>query len=161
MIDRFKHKTRLFFVDLLRGPLPYTEYGVGKDEYVGTYDGSIDECIHDLYEHGYHYQLFAARKTHDSYNTSDRGSYARVPFEHPSDVSNTSLEEMPSRACQYHIHPFVIDGTVELYGHYEIHPYPHIPTIDFKRPKQHYNPIYGDTYLKGVADDRLTDILEQ
>jgi hypothetical protein len=155
---RLKHQTRLYFVDLLAETLPYTSYDIGESEYLGSFDGTLNEFIETVESCGYHYQLFAARKKKN--NAKDDGSYARIPNKHPSAVEDTSLEGLDSQACQYHVHPFVTEDGIDVYGHYEIHPYPWKPTNDITRPIRHYKPTYGDTYLKGVVDDRLTDILE-
>jgi len=153
-----KHKLRLTAVDVLENVLPYTSYDIGGNEYLGSFGGTLDEFIETVEFRGYHYQLFAARKKKNG--EKDDGSYARIPDEHPSTVENTSLESLNPRTCQYHVHPFVTKDGIDVYGHYEIHPYPWEPTNDITRPIRHYNPTYGDTYLKGVVDDRLTDILE-
>lgn len=161
MSFKYKHRLRLTAVDALSGPLPYTAYDVGETEYLGTYDGSLSAFIADITERGYHYQLFAARKRHEDHGVKDSGSYARIASEHPQEATETALAELPPRECQYHVHPIVIDDTAEVYGHYEIHPYPWEPHWDLTRPwPRHYRPTYGETYLKGVRDDRLNDILQ-
>ena len=162
-----KHSLRKFSAELLCSILPYTSYPIDESEYLGTYDGSLDECRSWLRDNGYHYQLLAAVKDVDG--VVDDGSYARIPNEHPRDVAGTKLAKLDSRECQYHVHPFDKGDHVELYGHYEIHPYPHIPDFDLSRPyPRHYHPTWDRddnpreewTYLRGTVDERLEDILE-
>jgi len=162
----FKHTLRLTAVDTLAGVLPYTAYTVSDKEHLGTFDGTLDEFVDTVTAEGYHYQLFAARKTADG--TKDAGSYARIPDNHPDAAEGTALESRDAGECQYHIHPIVRDDVIECYGHYEIHPYPWTPFWDSTRPwPQHYRPTYDDpetprsewTYLRGVRDDRLDEIL--
>ena len=164
-----KHKLRRYAAAKLKPYMRYTSYGIDEREFLFRYNGSLDEFVQLLNEHGYHYQLFAAIKdvkhvssktdlsdTNQTGRIEDNGSYARIPDEHPSAVTDTALEDISPRECQFHVHPFVKDGHIDVYGHYEIHPYPWTPTLDIGRSKRHYNPTYGDTYLKGVVDPQLS-----
>jgi len=185
------HRLRTVAADRLSVVLPYTAYDVDEAEYLGSYDGTVDETVTMLREHGYHYQLFAAEKrrgedgstdkhaergsaTSPSSRATDDGSYARIPESHPSEAADTALEDIPAGECQFHVHLFerpdsaAGHAVTDLYGHYEIHPYPHIPTWDLTRPyPRHYRPTWDDpdtprsewTYLRGVRDPRLDSIL--
>ena len=162
------HRLRKTAADSLRGFLPYTAYEIGNEEYLGTYDGSKDELVDRLKERGYHYQLFAAEKQLN--DSTDDGSWARIASRHPDAVSETALEQVDPRNCQYHVHCFEMDDGVEIYGHYEIHPYPWIPTWDLTRPyPKHYRPMWDTrsnpksewTYLRGVCDSRLQPLFKQ
>lgn len=164
--DPLKHALRLTAVDALSGPLPYTAYSVGEREYLGAYDSTLDDLVTDLDERGYHYQLFAARKSNSG--GKDVGSYARIPKEHPRAVAGTQLATLNPGECQYHVHPIPTNDGFNLYGHYEIHPYPHTPTWDVTRMwPRHYRPTYDSkdnprkewTYLRGVTDERLQPLL--
>lgn len=159
-----KHKLRRTAAKQLDGILPYTSYPIGEKEYLGTFDGSVDECISFLKENNYHYQMFAAIKRLDG--SEDQGSYARIARKHPSAVSGTRLAQLDPRECQYHVHVYGDGDTTKLYGHYEIHPYPWTPTWDMRRPwPRHYRPTkdtnYNDredyTYLRGIVDYKLTE----
>ena len=165
-MSQFKHQLRLGAAETLERVLPYTKYSIGNSEYLGHYDGDLETLIDELTDAGYHYQLFAAEKTHDG--LVDDGSYARIPNEHPDAVAETALEDRPPGECQYHVHPFELEETIELYGHYEIHPYPHTPFFDLTRSwPQHYRPTWDTdeaprsewTYLRGVLDPRIESIL--
>lgn len=164
----WKHTLRLTAAETLQSVLPYTSYAVTDEEYLGTHDGSLAETAQALRERGYHYQLFAARKQHPERDQRDKGSFARIPEEHPDAADGTALAETTPRECQYHVHLFATDDGTELYGHYEIHPYPHTPTWDLTRPwPRHYRPTWDThdeprsewTYLRGVRDPRLDGIL--
>ena len=161
-----KHTLRTTAADHLDSVLPYTSYSIGNAEFLGTYDGDLETLIAELESVGYHYQLLAATKLLDGHK--DSGSYARIPSEHPDGVAETALEDLDPGECQYHVHPFEIDGVIELYGHYEIHPYPHTPFWDWTRAwPRHYKPTWDTddaprsewTYLRGIVDDRLDSIL--
>ena len=157
-----KHTLRLFAAKNLDGVLPYTSYSISEAEYLGTFDGSLDECTSWLRSQGYHYQLFAATKTLDG--EQDDGSFARIPDTHPDEVEDTALDEIQPGECQYHVHTFERDDHIALYGHYEIHPYPWTPYWSIERayPK-HYHPTWDKedtpkeewTYLRGVVDKQL------
>ena len=157
-MNKSKHKLRLRAAKLLEPYLPYTSYEMHDIEYLGTFDGSAEDAVSYLESQGYHYQLLAATKTRDG--TIDSGSYCRMPSKHPVEAAETALEKRDPKECQYHVHLFPTDDGVNLYGHYELSPYPHIPDWDSKRPKEHYNPTYDRdsndrsdwTYLRGVVD---------
>lgn len=162
-----KHQLRLRAVDRLANVLPYTAYDVSSKEFLGEYDGALDELIAELEDCGYHYQLFAARKTADG--KKDDGSYARIADEHPDAVEGTALAEIEPGECQYHVHPIKRDGVIECYGHYEVHPYPWTPTWDLTRAwPRHYRPTWDSsetprsewTYIRGVRDERLDSVLK-
>jgi hypothetical protein len=150
----------------LDGTLPYVRYQLTADEHLGTVQMTLGEVTRRLRENGYSYQALSAIKEHPSRQMIDAGSYARIPDWHPDEVTNTALESVPPEACQYHVHPFVTEKGVQLYGHYEIHPYPHTPTFDLSRPLRHYRPTHNTTehppsewtYLRGVCDERLTEL---
>lgn len=169
-----KHTLRLTAAGVLDTVLPYTSYSVDDAEYLGTYDGSVDDCVAQLRDRGYHYQLFAATKGHPSRDVLDDGSFARIPERHPPEAADTGLAPLDARECQYHVQLFERDSDAsdgvqtELYGHYEVHPYPHIPTWDWSRPwPRHYRPTWDQpdvareewTYLRGVTDSRLDPLL--
>jgi hypothetical protein len=163
--------------------LPYTAYEIDQLEYIGHFDGTLDECETQLKERGYHYQLFAAEKQLGT--VTDDGSWARIPTRHPEAVTGTALDGRDPRNCQYHVHLFEMEDGIDLYGHYEIHPYPWIPTFDIDRSLNHYRPTWDSasspddasrtsstktsdtkdndksewTYLRGVRDIRLNTIL--
>jgi len=182
-VSRFKHKLRNLAVDVGASVLPYTAYEIDQLEYIGHFDGTLDECETQLKERGYHYQLFAAEKrlgnTTDlasssddasrtsSAKTSDDGSWARIPTRHPEAVTKTALDGRDPRNCQYHVHLYEMPDGIDLYGHYEIHPYPWTPTFDIDRSLNHYRPAWDTedndksewTYLRGVQDKRLTPIV--
>ena len=164
-----KHQLRSVAVDALEHLLPYTAYSIDEKEYLGRFDGTLNEFAENLRERGYHYQLFAAEKTLTEDGVKDDGSWARIPDHHPSEAEGTALEERDARELQYHAHPFEVDGTVEVYGHIEIHPYPHTPHWDSSRPwPDHYRPTWDRpnedkedwTYLRGVVDSRIEPLLE-
>ncbi|MDB9247438.1 hypothetical protein PN419_00255 [Halorubrum ezzemoulense] len=160
--------------DRLSSVLPYTAYAVDEAEYLGSYDADADATAEMLRDQGYHYQLFAAEKRRGEDGPTDEGSYARIPEEHPEAATGTALAETTPRECQYHVHLFErVDPdtqrvVTDLYGHYEIHPYPHTPTWDLTRPwPRHYRPTWDTpdnprdewTYLRGVRDPRLDRVL--
>ena len=162
--EQMKHTLRLTAAKTLDGVLPYTSYSINEKEFLGQFDGSLDECIAWLKESGYHYQLFAATKSLEG--DMDDGSFARIPDTHPEEADGTALAELDAGECQYHVHPFERDDYIELYGHYEIHPYPWTPFWDMERPyPRHYRPTWDRdneprdewTYLRGVVDSRLTE----
>ncbi len=168
-----KHALRLSVAITTDDILPsdssfYTSYPLNEEaEYLGTFNGDVEECVAWLRHNGYHYQLFAAVKK--VYGQKDKGSFARIPLSHPDEVAETALEDLDPRECQYHVHLYEGDGYVDLYGHYEIHPYPHYPTLDITRSyPRHYRPTWDRdsnpkeewTYLRGVLDPRLEDELE-
>jgi len=170
----FGHRLRTIAADRLASVLPYTAYDIDDVEYIGSYDAYADETATMLSDHGYHYQLFAAEKRRGEDGPTDEGSYARIPSEHPEAAEGTGLADTTPRECQYHVHLFertdADTGRVvtDLYGHYEIHPYPHIPTVDLTRPwPRHYRPTWDHadepreewTYLRGVRDPQLNGIL--
>ena len=170
----FFHTLRRVAADSLKSVLPYTAYSVDKAEYLGQYDATADETAEMLRDQGYHYQLFAAEKRLEQTGQTDDGSYARIPDEHPQAATGTALGETTPKECQYHVHLFEATDeasgrpVTHLYGHYEIHPYPHTPTWDITRPyPRHYYPTWDTdddprsewTYLRGVRDPRLDGIL--
>jgi hypothetical protein len=145
--------------------LPYTAYEIDQKEYLGHFEGTQSELEAQLKERGYHYQLFAAEKELGS--ETDSGSFARIPDRHPEAVHETGLEGIDPRNCQYHVHLFDTPRGVDVYGHYEIHPYPWTPTVDINRSLNHYRPTWDKdenprdewTYLLGVTDQRLNTLL--
>ena len=159
-----KHTLRLTAAKILDPVLPYTSYSINEKEYIGRFDGSLDECIAWLKESGYHYQLFAATKLLEG--EIDDGSFARIPDNHPPEVNGTQLEQEPPQGCQYHVHLFEKEDCVELYGHYEEHPFPY-PKWDTDRPSRHYRPTWDRdanskdewTYLRGVIDYKLQEYI--
>lgn len=161
-----KHALRKTAVNALSDILPYTAYEITDAEYLGHVPVEKDRLTAELQSRGYHYQLFAAEKTLNG--TADVGSWARIPSRHPSVVRDTGLQALNPRACQYHVHLFAVDGGYDLYGHYERHPYPHVPTLDLQRPLKHYRPTWdrddnekGEwTYLRGVTDPRIEPLLQ-
>lgn len=168
------HRVRTVAADRLASVLPYTAYAVDEAEYVGAYDGTPEEAAEMLHDHGYHYQLLAAEKRNEETGETDHGSYARIPTEHPEEATGTALGATTPRECQFHVHlfkrrnPSAGHPVTDLYGHYEIHPYPHTPTFDITRPwPRHYRPTWDVedtprkewTYLRGVRDPRLDGIL--
>lgn len=165
VVSRLKHKLRNLAVDVGKYALPYTSYEIDQLEYIGYFNGTLDECERQLKEQGYHYQLFAAEKQLGE--TTDDGSWARIPTRHPEAVTQTALDGRDPRNCQYHVHLFEMEDGIDLYGHYEIHPYPWIPTVDYTRSVNHYRPTWDTkgneksewTYLRGVRDKRLNTIL--
>ena len=166
-----KHALRVAAADALESLLPYTSYSIDDAEYLGRFDGTRDELASRLSARGYHYQLFAATKTLGADGPKDVGSFARIPDRHPDAADGTALDEVPPGECQYHVHPFDVGDGMEVYGHYEVHPYPHTPHIDVSRPwPRHYRPTWDRpdehdrdewTYLRGVCDARLDPILER
>jgi len=161
-----KHSLRKYAVRLLEDRIPYTAYEITEKEYIGRFEGSRSQLVDQLKERGYHYQLFAAEKQLDG--EVDVGSYSRIPDRHPEAVHKTALDGRPPKECQYHVHLFEKDDHIAVYGHYEIHPYPWIPTWDWTRPyPQHYLPTWDRTdtprekwtYLRGIADKRITPLL--
>lgn len=157
-----KHQLRRVAAKVLADPLPYTSYDIGKTELLFATDEPLSEFESQIRDSGYHYQLLAAVKRLG--DRTDVGSYARIPTEHPHEAKGTRLAELDPRECQYHIHPFIVDDEIRVYGHYEIHPYPHTPTWDLTRPyPRHYRPTYDSgrnprsewTYLRGVCDPKL------
>lgn len=185
------HRLRTIAAKTLQSLLPYTSYEIDTAEYLGTFDGTRKQAVTTLQDRGYHYQLFAATKQHAERDQRDGGSFARIPSAHPPEARETGLAPLDPRECQYHVHLFERDSDgaegscVELYGHYEVHPYPWTPTWDITRPyPRHYYPTWDHaehssanpyslsastdssddprsewTYLRGVTDRRLTDIL--
>ena len=160
-----KHKLRKTSARHLDRFLPYTSYEIGEKEYLGKYSGSLEEAIKVLADNGYHYQLFAATKVLNG--ELDDGSYARIPEKQPEIAENTGLTD--HRECQYHVHLFENRENVEMYGHYEVHPYPHIPEWDLTRAyPRHYRPTWDResenkedwTYLRGVVDPRIEQYLD-
>lgn len=172
----WKHRLRKTAAESLQSVLPYTSYEVDAVEYLGTYDGDVHGAVQSLRDRGYHYQLFSATKQHPERDQRDAGSFARIPNEHPSEAAETGLAPLDPRECQYHVQLFESNSRgadspqTELYGHYEVHPYPHTPTWDWSRPyPRHYYPQWDDpdvpreewTYLRGVCDSRLDDVLAE
>ena len=167
MKDENKHKLRVQGKKTLDPILPYTSYSVGEDEYLGEFNGTRPECISWLKSNGYHYQLLAAVKSLDG--NEDVGSYARLPENHPQEARGTALgKEREPKECQYHVHLFNVEGRIKLYGHYEVSPYPHYPSISIQRMyPDHYYPTWDKPsrpkseweYLRGVVDNRLEDRL--
>lgn len=170
----FAHKLRTTAADQLSSLLPYTAYEVDEAEYLGRYRASADETATMLRDNGYHYQLFAAEKRNESTGKTDDGSYARIPDIHPEAAAGTALADTTPKECQYHVHLFErtdtdVSGVVtDLYGHYEIHPYPWTPTWSIRRAyPRHYYPTWDRpdtprsewTYLRGVRDPQLDGIL--
>lgn len=170
----WKHTLRNGAATVLETVLPYTAYTIDEAEYLGSYDGTPSETAAMLRDHGYHYQLLSAVKRRGEDGLTDQGSYARIPDEHPEAAAQTALAETTPRECQYHVQLFerpdidVGHSVTDLYGHYEIHPYPHTPTIDLRRPwPRHYRPTWDVsdepreewTYLRGVRDTRLDGVL--
>ncbi|PHQ43955.1 hypothetical protein Z052_02100 [Halorubrum sp. C191] len=148
--------------------LPYTSYEVREAEYLGRYDGETAALRASLRERGYSYRLLAATKRHPRRGEIDAGSFARIPDRHPDAAGGTGLDDLDPRECQYHVHLFDGGDGVEVYGHYEVHPLPHVPTWDLSRPyPRHYYPTWDDpgvprgewTYLRGVTDPRLEPLL--
>lgn len=162
-----KHKLRQVAAKRLEPYMRYTSYPISGSEYLGTFDGSKQECVQMLQSYGYHYQMFAAIKLLHGVEEDD-GSYAFIPTEHPEVVKNSHLNTINPRNCQYHVHLYERDDTVELYGHYEIHPYPWTPTLSIQRSLDHYSPTKKDddtewsevTYIRGVLDSRLESELQ-
>lgn len=164
----FQHALRRTAARLLAGVLPYTSYDVERAEYLGRYDGETAALMATLRERGYSYRLLAATKRHPRRDEIDAGSFARIPDRHPGAVDGTALDTLDPRACQYHIHLFDGGDGVEVYGHYEVHPLPHVPTWDLSRPyPRHYYPTWDGpnvpreewTYLRGVTDPQLEPLL--
>jgi hypothetical protein len=170
----WKHTLRNGAAKTLRTILPYTAYTIDEAEYIGSYDGTPTETASMLRDQGYHYQLLSAVKRHPRRDETDVGSFARIPDEHPEAAAQTALADTTPRECQYHVQLFErSDATAghpvtDLYGHYEIHPYPHTPTVDLRRPyPRHYYPTWDTsdeprkewTYLRGVRDTRLDGVL--
>jgi hypothetical protein len=164
----WRHQLRLTAADTLSSVLPYTSYLFDEAEYLGTIDEPVSVVRERLRNRGYHYQLFGATKQHPERDQIDSGSYARIPRRHPDAAEGTALDTLDPRECQYHVHPFGDGDTTELYGHYEIHPYPWTPCWDLTRPyPRHYRPTWDRpdtprsewTYLRGVTDPRLTPLL--
>ncbi len=166
-MSKFKHRLRKTAADRLSSVLPYTAYDISPTEYLGHFDGSHSELVAQLKERGYHYQMFAAEKRLGS--KTDNGSYACIPDRHPEAVHKTALEGIDPRNCQYHVHLFDLPDGVDVYGHYEIHPYPWTPYLDWNRPLKHYRPTWDTddnprsewTYLRGVTDQRLKTLLSE
>lgn len=165
---RLAHQLRLTAANRLASWLPYTSYAVDEREYLGTFDGTLDECVDELLDRGYHYQLLAATKQHAERDHIDSGSFARIPNSHPYIARGTGLGDRSPGECQYHVHLFELDDEIELYGHYEIHPYPHTPHWDLTRSyPHHYRPTWNDsdvpreewTYLRGIVDEQVRDFL--
>lgn len=158
-----QHTIRNTAAMVLEPVLPYTSYRLEKQEYIGTVDDSLASVIDTLNECGYHYQMLSARKEHPSEDVWDSGSFARIPDEHPAIVDGTALAAREPGECQYHIQLFEVDGSVEVYSHYEIHPYPWTPHWSLSRSQRHYSPTRNDetddvsmwTYIEGVVDDRV------
>lgn len=114
------------------------------------------------------YRLLAAIKRRGADGPRDDGSFARIPERHPSAATGTGLDSLDPRECQYHVHLFDDGDGVEVYGQYEVHPSPYVPTWDLSRPyPRHYNSTWdgGDapreewTYLRGVGDWRVMTLL--
>lgn len=170
----FAHRIRTLAADKLASVLPYTAYSIDEVEYLGSYDAGTDATAKMLRDHGYHYQLFAAEKQRGDDGPTDQGSFARIAEEHPEAAEGTALADTTPRECQYHVHLFKREHAdaghpvTDLYGHYEIHPYPWTPTVSIRRAyPRHYYPTWDDpdeprsewTYLRGVRDPRLDGIL--
>lgn len=162
-----KHLLRMTAADVLEAVLPYTRYEIDESEYLGFFDGELEQFFNTVEERGYHYQLFAAEKSLKD-GTVDDGSFARIPVTHPREADGTKLGALDPGECQYHIHPFETENGVELYGHYEIHPYPWKPFWDIERPyPRHYRPTWDResnpkeewTYLRGVVDERVGELI--
>lgn len=160
------HKLRLYAAEKLKGVLPYTSYEVGQEEFLGKFGGSVDQCVTFLKSKGYNYQMLAATKKLDG--EIDEASFARIPETHPSDAEGTALSGISPKECQYHVHLFDKGNKVLLYGHYEVHPYPHKPTWDVSRMyPRHYRPTWDRqstdrskwTYLRGVKDPLIKDVI--
>ena len=160
-----KHSLRQSAANLLESSLPYTSYPIGDEEYIGKYSGSLSDFEEILKQEGYHYQVLAAIKYLNG--EADVGSYARIPEKQPEIAKNTGLTDY--RECQYHVHLFENEETVELYGHYEVHPYPNVPEWDITRAyPRHYRPTWDNenidkeewTYIRGATDPRLEHYLE-
>lgn len=158
-----QHQLRKIGVKLLSVVLPYTSYRLQPQEYLGSVDASVPSVINTLNDLGYHYQMFSARKTHPTADTKDAGSFSRIPAEHPEVADGTALAQKEPSECQYHIQLFRVDGEVEIYCHYEIHPYLLTPHFSFSRLQRHYSPtrtsntddVSEFTYIEGAADERV------
>ena len=93
-----------------------------EDEYIATWDCTLQEAKRRLKDEGYSYQMFAARKFLDGYGRDD-GSYAKID---PDDQTK-----------QYHVHLYDTDDGVEVYSHWEYR---------IVYPLKHYN---AKEYVKG------------
>lgn len=164
---RGPHKLRLYAAEKLKELLPYTSYEVGEEEFIGEFDGTVDQCVDFLKSKGYSYQMLAATKKLDG--EIDSASFSRIPKRHPIEAKGTALWDISPKECQYHVHLFERGDTVHLYGHYEVHPYPHKPTWDISRMyPRHYRPTWDKdsnpkeewTYLRGLKDNRLEDVIQ-
>lgn len=145
----------------------YAAYQLSPAEYVGEVwmpNGTAD-VAGLLASSGYEHNGLSALKYHpENGEAHDRGSFRKVPAEHPElDLASEGEPEIlgwDPRECQYHVHlfPGSDPGTVELYSHYEVRPDLFSPSFSIQRKREHYRPTYGETYLQGVACEEISSI---
>lgn len=145
----------------------YVAYQIHESEKVGTprSPGGRHDVVRFLRARGYEYNPLAAAKHHPVDGRVDDGSYRRVPEEHP-DVADYEggdariVDAWAPEDCQYHVHLFDAgEGAVELYSHYELRPDLFEPAVSPRRVRTHYRPDHHETYLFGVADDAVRELV--
>lgn len=167
-----KHRLRRAAAQALEGQIELNAYQLSEPEFLVEMDAELEAVVGVLREAGYHYQALAAIKYHtDDRGWSDDGSWARIPETHPPAAEDSALVDLDPSECQYHVHPFERENrsVTELWGHYEIHPYPWRPHWSIERMDRHYNgigyihdvPREEWTYLRGVVDEQLENAINK
>lgn len=140
----------------------YVAYQLSRDEYVTNVTFySLADAKEWLYTIGYEPQYLAAAKRHpDDPDWIEALSFRKVPTQHPP-VDARITRRWDPKQCQYHVHLFDTGGTqFELFSHYELRPDFFRPTFNLERLDTHYNPVYGEDYLKGVASPNIDQLRE-
>jgi hypothetical protein len=142
----------------------YTAYRIDPAEHIRTIDKQVGPVAADFRRLGYRdvpaiagIPLEAAKEHPANDDQYHRVSLRRRPLKHPTAAEGTPLTSERPQHCQYHVHLFQTDAGTELYSHYELRPDLGRLTGEtvsdwINRLETHFQPAYGETYLRGVSD---------
>lgn len=139
----------------------YTSYRIHDNETVGSTNRTVEEIIDELRKIGYEYNSISAAKQHSKSGRIETGSFRHVPEEHPKLDEPQIINNWKPTECQYHVHLFSINGTVELTSHYEVRPDILSPNLSKSRLRTHYRPKWNETYLPGIHEESVRGIVEE
>jgi hypothetical protein len=133
-----------------KGIVPYTEYTLENEEFIGTVDLDLEDTVEIFQDQGYEYQMLGAKKKHPERDEYDDGSFRLL------DENNEK---------QWHVHFWEKDNcsATEIFSHYEYKPeswdISEGEVLELDRTSEHVLPDKGN-YIPGQHSEEAKEIVQ-
>lgn len=166
MLYRYAHKELLPRIDRVTRQFGYyTTYRLGDNEYIGSLpqaEYTLKDTISFLLTAEYEQNHLSAAKRHPKKpSVIDDASYRRVPNQHPTGIPSEFGESWSPKDCQFHVHLFEMEDSIDFFSHYELRPDILTPSFDAERLTVHYRPEWGVEYFQGITDTRIEKVIKK